>query len=381
MPVAELSAKARDVLTNANATFERIDRILAAAPIDQTLRKIDSASTRLDALLADPGLKQTVDNVAAISARVRKLADNGDLDRMVKRIDDTAERLDALIGDNQYDVRVIVQDLRVTADNLRVLSETVKRYPAGALVGGPPEKVQLPGNSQMSAKRVAPGSVRCPDASPPARSANRSRRRRHTSWIRRWPRPASPAARRPETLRMGNVRVAAAYAGNALVYRMDDVQYTSDPYHAFIAEPGAMLGNRMAEWLDRAGPFKTVAQPGSARPARVRARGYGHRALRRFPRGTSPRGGAGRAVRADRPGRRASAGWCANARSPAASISRRHRPTRWCAGTARRWRKSSRSSFPSSAPRTANRRRRLTSRRVRFSGARRAAKGRLEPFG
>ena len=75
------------------------------------------------------------------------------------------------------------------------------------------------------------------------------------------------AARRPETLRMGTVRVAAAYAGNALVYRLDDVQYTSDPYHAFIAEPGAMLGDRMAEWLDRAGPFSTVAQPGSARPA------------------------------------------------------------------------------------------------------------------
>jgi uncharacterized lipoprotein YmbA len=77
----------------------------------------------------------------------------------------------------------------------------------------------------------------------------------------------SSPARRAETLRMGNVRVAAAYAGNALVYRLDDVQYASDPYHAFIAEPGAMLGNRMAEWLERAGPFKTVAQPGSARPA------------------------------------------------------------------------------------------------------------------
>jgi cholesterol transport system auxiliary component len=66
---------------------------------------------------------------------------------------------------------------------------------------------------------------------------------------------------------MGNVRVAAAYAGNALVYRLDDVQYTSDPYNAFIAEPGAMLGDRMAEWLDRAGPFSAVAQPGSTRPA------------------------------------------------------------------------------------------------------------------
>jgi cholesterol transport system auxiliary component len=81
--------------------------------------------------------------------------------------------------------------------------------------------------------------------------------------------PAGPsAARRPEALRMGNVRVAAAYAGNALVYRLDDVQYTSDPYHAFIAEPGAMLANQMAEWLDRAGPFETVTLPGSTRPTR-----------------------------------------------------------------------------------------------------------------
>jgi ABC-type transporter Mla subunit MlaD len=138
-PVAEL-------VKNANATVERIDRILATAPIDQTLRKIDSAATRLDGLLADPGLKQTVDNAAALSARLRRLADTGDLDRTLKGVNDAAERLDALIGDNQYDVRVIVQDLRVTADNLRVLSETVKRYPAGALVGGPPDKVRLPGN-------------------------------------------------------------------------------------------------------------------------------------------------------------------------------------------------------------------------------------------
>jgi len=79
--------------------------------------------------------------------------------------------------------------------------------------------------------------------------------------------PAPATQRRPETLRMGNVRMAAAFSGNALVYRADDVQFISDPYNAFIADPAAMLGNRMAEWLDHAGPFKTVAQPGSARPA------------------------------------------------------------------------------------------------------------------
>ena len=140
-PVAELFKKA-------NATVERLDRILAAAPIDHTLRKIDSAASSLDGLLADPGLKQTVENVAASSGRLRKLADDGDIDRMVRRIDAAAERLGALIGDNQYDVSVIVQDLRVTVGNLRTFSETVKRYPAGALVGGPPEKIKLPVNSR-----------------------------------------------------------------------------------------------------------------------------------------------------------------------------------------------------------------------------------------
>jgi uncharacterized lipoprotein YmbA len=83
------------------------------------------------------------------------------------------------------------------------------------------------------------------------------------------PPESGTAARRADTLRMGNVRVAASFAGNALVYRVDDVQYVSDPYHALIADPAAMLGNRMADWLDHAGPFKAVAQPGSMQSAKA----------------------------------------------------------------------------------------------------------------
>jgi len=148
IPIAELSADAKNVLTNADATIKRIDKILAAAPIDDMLRRLDSASANLDSLLADPGLKQSVDNLAAFTGELRKLSENGELNRLVNSMDDLAGRLDALVGDNQYDVRVIIQDLRVTADNLRTLSETVKRYPAGALVGGPPDKVQIPGSTK-----------------------------------------------------------------------------------------------------------------------------------------------------------------------------------------------------------------------------------------
>jgi cholesterol transport system auxiliary component len=81
------------------------------------------------------------------------------------------------------------------------------------------------------------------------------------------PPPAPATARRPETLSMGRVLVAPAFASKALVFRLDDVRYTADFYHAFIAEPGDLLGSRMAGWLDRAGPFSAVAQPGTGRPA------------------------------------------------------------------------------------------------------------------
>jgi uncharacterized lipoprotein YmbA len=70
-----------------------------------------------------------------------------------------------------------------------------------------------------------------------------------------------------QSLRMGSVRVAAAFARTALVYRVQESQYTADAYNAFIAEPAAMLGNEIASWLNNAGRFKSVSQPGATQPS------------------------------------------------------------------------------------------------------------------
>jgi cholesterol transport system auxiliary component len=90
-----------------------------------------------------------------------------------------------------------------------------------------------------------------------------------TTYIVDPPIAVSPSSvpRRPETLRVGSVRVAATYAGRALVYRLDDVRFAADPYHAFGADPGAMLDSQIAEWLARTGPFSNVVPPGSTQPA------------------------------------------------------------------------------------------------------------------
>jgi phospholipid/cholesterol/gamma-HCH transport system substrate-binding protein/paraquat-inducible protein B len=166
VPVTELSAEAEGLLKDARAAIQQVEKMIAAAPVDQAVENISNAAGRIDQLVADPAIsqtlrhvarasgrldgllanpvKQTADNAAALTARLRKIAETGQIDRLVSHLDRTVERLDALIGDNQYDVRVIIQNLQVTADNLRNLSETAKRYPAGLFFGGPPEKIDLP---------------------------------------------------------------------------------------------------------------------------------------------------------------------------------------------------------------------------------------------
>ena len=148
VPVAEISTELEGALKSARRTIDRVDRVIAGAPIDESVQNLASASARLDKLLANPGLHQTVDNAAALTERLRKIGESGELDQVVRNLDEAIQRIDGMLGDNQYDVRTILQDLRVTANNLRTLSEIAKRYPAGALIGGPPERVVLPKDSK-----------------------------------------------------------------------------------------------------------------------------------------------------------------------------------------------------------------------------------------
>ena len=80
--------------------------------------------------------------------------------------------------------------------------------------------------------------------------------------------PAAPLPGRPwpERLRVARVRVAAPYDKASLVYRLSSVRFVSDPYHAFLADPGPMLSSGIVQWLAAAGQFTSVEGPGVAVP-------------------------------------------------------------------------------------------------------------------
>jgi phospholipid/cholesterol/gamma-HCH transport system substrate-binding protein/paraquat-inducible protein B len=145
--LSEVDAKAlgdnlNRLLVNVNDKVGELPVARLSADADSLLRSANATIVRVEPLVVD--LKQSVENLAVITRSLRGVADRGDLDRVITSLDEASERLNGVLGDNQYDLRVIVRDLRVTSDNLRELSATIKRYPAGALIGGPPEKVRLP---------------------------------------------------------------------------------------------------------------------------------------------------------------------------------------------------------------------------------------------
>jgi ABC-type transporter Mla subunit MlaD len=138
-----------------NRLVNDLDIKLAQVPVTElatnlqdALKRGDAVLARMDQIVADPSLKQTIDNVAVISGQLRGMTEDGRLNRLVRDLDDTSERLDVVVQDNQYDIRATVADLRRMADNLRAVSENLRRYPAGVLVAGPPEKIQLPEHSK-----------------------------------------------------------------------------------------------------------------------------------------------------------------------------------------------------------------------------------------
>lgn len=125
LPVDELSAEISGAIKDVRTTVDRVNEILAKGNVEATLNNLAAASGRLEALLENPAINQTLANAATAT-----------------------DRIGVVVGDNQYDLRVTIEDLRATAANLRVLSESIKRYPAGLLVGGPPEKVPFPAASR-----------------------------------------------------------------------------------------------------------------------------------------------------------------------------------------------------------------------------------------
>ena len=135
---------------------QRTDRTLAK--IESTLNDIEAKklSTEAQALIAElrksnaellstlssPSFKKLPESADATLAEVRKVVGDPKITSSVAHMERTLTRLDRIFGGGEADLTRSIENLRQITDNLRDLTEDVKRYPGNVIFGAPPRPLE-----------------------------------------------------------------------------------------------------------------------------------------------------------------------------------------------------------------------------------------------
>jgi len=134
----------------------RVDRTLAR--MDTTLdnlqaRKLSDEATALIAelrqtngelksTLSSPSFKKLPESADAALNEVRKVVGDPRLGASIAHMERTLSRLDRIFGGGEADLTTTIENLRQITDNLRDLTEDVKRYPSNVIFGAPPRPLE-----------------------------------------------------------------------------------------------------------------------------------------------------------------------------------------------------------------------------------------------
>lgn len=128
----------RRTLTRAADLLETLRGTVQAAQIPELTDDLRRTSTSVRDLAQSREVKTLLTNLAASAAR---LSDSlKQLPQVVASINTTARRAGDSTADVQASLVPLLRDMQAAAANLRDTTETLRRYPAQVLLGGPPPR-------------------------------------------------------------------------------------------------------------------------------------------------------------------------------------------------------------------------------------------------
>jgi len=141
----KLSTQASKTLAGVDTTLARVDSTIAALDVkklnDEAIALVGELRQTNDELkktLANPAwAKIPVDASAAVN-KVNALVSDPKLAQTIQRLERSLGRVDRLLGGGEQDLASTISNLRQITDNLRDLTEDAKRYPSNLLFGEPP---------------------------------------------------------------------------------------------------------------------------------------------------------------------------------------------------------------------------------------------------
>jgi paraquat-inducible protein B len=133
----KLFGNADVTLKEVRAAAVQLNKVLAAPEITQATKDLAVAAARARELLANPKIDKLPEDAAAAVARVREIAESAEVKQSLAHADRILRRLDELTAGSDADIAAALANLRRFSENLRDLSESLKRYPGGVLGEAP----------------------------------------------------------------------------------------------------------------------------------------------------------------------------------------------------------------------------------------------------
>jgi ABC-type transporter Mla subunit MlaD len=130
--------EAQQALAGGTALMVTARQAVERADLPGLTAEVRAAAAALRGLAGGPQARATLAAIARTADRLTDVA--GKLPALVAALEAVVRRTGGGVADAQSELVPLLRDARAAAANLRDTSESLRRYPAGALLGGPPPR-------------------------------------------------------------------------------------------------------------------------------------------------------------------------------------------------------------------------------------------------
>ena len=139
---ADLSKRATTTLGKLDSALDGLQTRKLSNDATSLIAELRETNSELRKTLANPALQKLPEDASAAMSSIRTLVADPKLSSSLSHLERTLTRLDRITSGGEADLTVTIDNLRRITDNLRDLTEDVKRYPSNLLFGQPPQPLE-----------------------------------------------------------------------------------------------------------------------------------------------------------------------------------------------------------------------------------------------
>lgn len=138
----ELQERTQRTLGKLDATLDQLQAKRLSDEAVALLAELRKTNADLRQTLGSPEFQRLPQDASKTLDQMRALVSDPRLGQSVAHLERTLGRLDRLFGGREADLAATLTNLHQITDNLRDLTEDVKRYPSNVLFGSPPRPLE-----------------------------------------------------------------------------------------------------------------------------------------------------------------------------------------------------------------------------------------------